>query len=303
MQERHLKPSRIGLSKGDRAFIAVCDMLLILLLVLVLYPLIYIVSASLSNSLAVVQGRVWLWPVEPTLDGYEAVFRSPVVPRGFLNSLYVMTVGTAINITLAVMLAYPLSRKTLYGSSTLMGLIVFTMLFSGGLIPTFLLVRDIGLYNTYWAVIIPRAVSVYNVIVARTFFQTNIPEDLYEAGMLDGCTDIRFLTSIVLPLSRPILAVLVMFYAVGHWNSYFDAMIYLRDPGMKTLQVVLRDILIANQTSSDMIKDVDAMARQEGLALLLKYSLMVISSAPMLMLYPFIQKHFVKGIMVGALKG
>ena len=183
-----------------------------------------------------------------------------------------------------------------------MGLIVFTMLFSGGLI-LLLLVRDIGLYNTYWAVIIPRAVSVYNVVSLELSFRPNIPEDLYEAGMLDGCTDIRFLTSIVLPLSRPILAVLVMFYAVGHWNSYFDAMIYLRDPGMKTLQVVLRDILIANQTSSDMIKDVDAMARQEGLALLLKYSLMVISSAPMLMLYPFIQKHFVKGIMVGALKG
>lgn len=303
MSVQSVKGKAIRLSRGDRAFTIVCNVILGLIMLLVLYPLIYIVSASFSNSLAVVQGRVWLWPVEPTLEGYRAVFRSPAVPRGFMNSVYVMGVGTVINIILTVMLAYPLSRKTLYGRGLLMGAITFTMLFSGGLIPTFLLVRDVGLYNTYWAIIIPKAVSVYNVIVARTFFQTNIPDDLYEAANLDGCSDVRFLRSVVLPLSTPILAVLTMFYAVSHWNAYFDAMIYLRDPNMKTLQVVLRDILIANQTSTDMIKDVSAMAKQEGLALLLKYSLMVISSVPMLVLYPFIQKHFVKGIMVGALKG
>ncbi|HML47615.1 MAG TPA: carbohydrate ABC transporter permease [Clostridia bacterium] len=303
MQTRTASPAVIRLSKGDRIFSIACNIILVLLMLLVLYPLVYIASASFSNSLAVVQGRVWLWPVEPTLEGYRAVLRSPAVPRGFVNSLYVMTVGTVINIVLTVMLAYPLSRKALYGRGLVMGIITFTMLFSGGLIPSFLLVRSVGFYNTYWALIIPKAVSVYNVIVARTFFQTNIPDDLYEAATLDGCSDARFLLRVVLPLSTPILAVLVMFYAVGHWNAYFDAMIYLRDPAMKTLQVVLRDILIANQTSTDMIKDVDAMAKQEGLALLLKYSLMVISSVPMLILYPFIQKHFVKGIMVGALKG
>jgi multiple sugar transport system permease protein/putative aldouronate transport system permease protein len=177
------------------------------------------------------------------------------------------------------------------------------MLFSGGLIPSFLLVRSLGMYNTYWAIIIPGAVGVYNMIVARTFFQSNIPQDLLEAAVIEGCGDFYFLLKIVIPLSAPIIAVLTMFYAVGHWNSYFSAMIYLRDPAKKTFQLVLRDILIINQIGEDLFKDTETMVRQQGLALLLKYSLMVVGSIPMLVLYPFIQKHFVKGIMVGAIKG
>ena len=208
-----------------------------------------------------------------------------------------------INIALTVMLAYPLSRRTLFGRGVITGFITFTMLFSGGLIPSFLLIKGLGLYNTYWALILPGAVSVYNVIVARTFFQSNIPDDLYEAASLDGCSDIYFMWKIVLPLSAPIIAVLTMFYAVGHWNSYFNAMIYLQDSKKFTLQVVLRNILIANQIDNEMMKDIDAMQKQEGLAQLLKYSLIVVASVPMLLLYPFIQKHFVKGIMIGALKG
>jgi multiple sugar transport system permease protein/putative aldouronate transport system permease protein len=183
-----------------------------------------------------------------------------------------------------------------------MGLITFTMLFSGGLIPSFLLIRALGMYNTYWAIIIPGAVSVYNTIVARTFFYSNIPQDLHEAAAIEGCSDFRFLLRIVIPLSAPIIAVLAMFYAVGHWNSYFSALIYLRDPVKRTLQLVLREILIVNQLG-DIMADAEQAARQEGLAQLLKYSLMVIASVPMLILYPFIQKHFVKGIMIGAIKG
>lgn len=288
---------------SDRIFSFCCEAVLFLVMIIVLYPLIFIVSASLSNSLAVTQGRVWLWPVCPTLEGYKAVFRSAQVPRGFVNSLYVMCVGTTINIILTIALAYPLSRKDLYGRNVFMGLITFTMLFSGGLIPSFLLVRSLGLYNTYWAIIIPGAVGVYNVIVARTFFQSNIPQDLLEAAVIEGCGDFYFLLRIVIPLSAPIIAVLTMFYAVGHWNSYFSAMIYLRDPAKKTFQLVLRDILIINQVSEDLFMDVETQRRQEGLAQLLKYSLMVVGSLPMLILYPFIQKHFVKGIMVGAIKG
>jgi multiple sugar transport system permease protein/putative aldouronate transport system permease protein len=265
--------------------------------------MIYIVSASFSNSLAVIQGRVWLLPVEPTLEGYTTALRSPQIPRGFLNSLYVMVVGTTINVALTVLLAYPLSRKDLYGRNVFMGLIAFTMLFNGGLIPSFLLIRNLHLYNTFWAIIIPTAVSVYNVIVARTFFTLTIPLDLHEAAVMEGCSDFRFLLRVVLPLSAPIIAVLAMFYAVGHWNSYFNAMIYLRDPAKKTLQLVLREILILNQVGDDMLRDAETAAKQEGLALLMKYSLMVISSVPMLLIYPFIQKHFVKGIMVGAIKG
>jgi multiple sugar transport system permease protein/putative aldouronate transport system permease protein len=288
---------------GDRAFSLCCDIILGLAALSVLYPLIFIVSASFSNSLAVIQGRVWLWPVDITLDGYKAVFKSPSVPRGFINSIYVMCVGTAINVTLTIALAYPLSRKDLYGRSLFMGLITFTMLFSGGLIPSFLIVRSLGMYNTYWAIIIPGAVGVYNVIVARTFFSSNIPPDLLEAAVMEGCGDFYFLIRIVIPLSAPIIAVLTMFYAVGHWNSYFSAMIYLRDPAKKTLQLVLRDILIVNQMGDEMLRDAETQARMEGLAQLLKYSLMVVATLPMMILYPFIQKHFVKGIMVGAIKG
>jgi multiple sugar transport system permease protein/putative aldouronate transport system permease protein len=214
-----------------------------------------------------------------------------------------MCLGTVINVTLTIALGYPLSRRDLYGRNIFMGLITFTMLFSGGLIPAFLLIRSLGMYNTYWAIIIPGAVGVYNVIVARTFFSSNIPQDLLEAAVMEGCGDFYFLLRIVIPLSAPIIAVLTMFYAVGHWNSYFNAMIYLRDPAKKTLQLVLRDILIVNQMNDDMFRDAETQAKMEGLAQLLKYSLMVVASLPMMVLYPFIQKHFVKGIMVGAIKG
>jgi multiple sugar transport system permease protein/putative aldouronate transport system permease protein len=214
-----------------------------------------------------------------------------------------MCVGTTINVILTIALAYPLSRKDLYGRNVFMGLITFTMLFSGGLIPSFLLVRALGMYNTYWSIIVPGAVGVYNMIVARTFFQSNIPQDLLEAAVIEGCGDFHFLLKVVIPLSAPIIAVLAMFYAVGHWNSYFNAMIYLRDPAKRTLQLVLRDILIVNQVGDDMLRDAETQAKMEGLAQLLKYSLMVVASLPMLILYPFIQKHFVKGMMVGAIKG
>ena len=290
-------------AKGDRIFSLCCNILLFLVMLLVLYPLIYILSASFSNSLAVVQGRVWLLPVEPTLDGYTTVFKSPEVPRGFINSIYVMCLGTTINVILTIALAYPLSRRDLYGRNIFMGLITFTMLFSGGLIPSFLLIRSLGMYNTFWAIIIPTAVSGYNVIVARTFFYSNIPLDLLEAAVMEGCSDLRFLLRIVLPLSAPIIAVLAMFYAVAHWNSYFSAMIYIRDPAKRTLQLVLRDILIINQMGDEMFQDVETAVKQEGLAQILKYSLMVVASAPMLVIYPFIQRHFVKGIMIGAIKG
>jgi multiple sugar transport system permease protein/putative aldouronate transport system permease protein len=288
---------------GDRIFSLSCDIILGLVALSVFYPLIFIVSASFSNSLAVIQGRVWLWPVDPTLEGYKAVFKSPEIPRGFINSIYVMCVGTTINVILTLGLAYPLSRRDLYGRNVFMGLITFTMLFSGGLIPSFLLIRSLGMYNTYWAIIIPGAVGVYNVIVARTFFSSNIPQDLLEAAVMEGCGDFYFLIRIVIPLSAPIIAVLTMFYAVAHWNSYFSAMIYLRDPAKKTFQLVLRDILIVNQMNDDMLRDAETQAKMEGLAQLLKYSLMVVASLPMMVLYPFIQKHFVKGIMVGAIKG
>lgn len=290
-------------SKGDRIFEIINNVFLAFILLLVAYPLIYIFSASFSDPLAVSSGKVWLWPVDFTLRGYEVVLKHPDIMRGFVNAVYITVLGTIVQVIITIMAAYPLSRRTLYGKGIITLFFTFTMFFGGGLIPSFILINDLGLYNTYWALILPGAVGVYNVIVARTFFQSTIPEDLFEAGQLDGCSDIKFLTKVVLPLSKPIIAVLVMFYAVGHWNSYFGPMIYLSDKELYPLQIILRNILIQNQFNAEMMMDVDAMEKQRGLAELLKYSLIIVSSIPMLILYPFIQKHFVKGVMIGAIKG
>lgn len=295
--------SKMNESKQDKIFNVINMIILWIVLIVVAYPLIYVVSASFSNPQAVSSGKVWLWPVDFTLRGYQVVFQHPDIVRGFLNAIYITVLGTAVQVLITIMAAYPLSRKTLYGKGIITLFFTFTMFFGGGLIPTFILINNLGLYNTYWALILPGAVGVYNVIVARTFFQTTIPEDLFEAGQLDGCSDFRFLLSIVLPLSKPIIAVLVMFYAVGHWNSYFGPMIYLADKELYPLQIVLRNILVQNQFDSKMMMDVASMEQQKGLAELIKYSVIVVSSLPMLILYPFIQKHFVKGVMVGAIKG
>lgn len=297
------KKSKMNESKQDKFFNVINMIILWIVLIVVAYPLIYVVSASFSNPQAVSSGKVWLWPVDFTLRGYQVVFQHPDIVRGFLNAIYITLLGTAVQVLITIMAAYPLSRKTLYGKGIITLFFTFTMFFGGGLIPTFILINNLGLYNTYWALILPGAVGVYNVIVARTFFQTTIPEDLFEAGQLDGCSDFRFLLSVVLPLSKPIIAVLVMFYAVGHWNSYFGPMIYLADKELYPLQIVLRNILVQNQFDSKMMMDVASMEQQKGLAELIKYSVIVVSSLPMLILYPFIQKHFVKGVMVGAIKG
>ncbi len=297
------KGSKISETRQDKVFNAINTVILWLVLILVAYPLIYVLSASFSNPQAVSSGKVWLWPVDFTLRGYEVVFQHPDIVRGFFNAIYITVLGTVVQVIITIMAAYPLSRKTLYGKGVITLFFTFTMFFGGGLIPTFILINNLGLYNTYWALILPGAVGVYNVIVARTFFQTTIPEDLFEAGQLDGCSDFRFLMSVVLPLSKPIIAVLVMFYAVGHWNSYFGPMIYLADKQLYPLQIVLRNILVQNQFDSQMMMDVASMEQQKGLAELIKYAVIVISSLPMLILYPFIQKHFVKGVMIGAIKG
>ena len=300
---KNAEKTKINESRQDKIFTMINMIILWIVLILVAYPLVYVLSASFSNPQAVSSGKVWLWPVDFTLRGYEVVFQHPDIVRGFVNAIYITALGTVVQVIITIMTAYPLSRKTLYGKGIITLFFTFTMFFGGGLIPTFILINKLGLYNTYWALILPGAVGVYNVIVARTFFQTTIPEDLFEAGQLDGCSDFRFLLSIVLPLSKPIIAVLVMFYAVGHWNSYFGPMIYLSGKELYPLQIVLRNILVQNQFDSQMMMDVTSMEQQKGLAELIKYAVIVVSSLPMLILYPFIQKHFVKGVMIGAIKG
>jgi putative aldouronate transport system permease protein len=286
----------------DRVFIGCIYFLLSIVLVVVCYPLIFIVSSSLSSPTAVSQGKVWLFPVEPTLAGYYAVFKNSDIMIGYGNSAFYAIAGTLIGVTLTVMLAYPMSRKTFFGKNAFMMVLVFTLLFSGGLIPTYMLMRSLHLLDTRWVMILPGAVAVFQVIIARTFFQSTIPDELAEAAEIDGCSDGRFITSIVLPLSKPILAVMSLMYAVGFWNSYFDALIYLKDPNLYPLQLVLRSIIVLNTQDLSMMNDASKFAERQGLAELLKYSLIVVASLPVLIIYPFVQKHFVKGVLIGSLK-
>lgn len=287
----------------DRAFNAFNYLILALLLVVVLYPLIYITSASISSAKAVTSGQVWLWPVNVTLEGYMAIFKHHLIITGFLNSLFYTTVGTGLNVVLTILAAYPLSRRDLFGRNVIMFLFVFTLLFSGGLIPTYLVVQDLGLLNTRWALILPTGLIVWNVIITRTYFQVTIPDELLEAAHLDGSNDFRFVWDVVLPLSAPIIAVNALFYAVGHWNQFFLALIYLTDQSLYPLQLVLREILVQNNIDASMVSDVEELIARQNLRELLKYSLIVVASLPLLLVYPFVQKHFVKGVLLGSLKG
>ncbi len=296
------RKSKIKESYTDRLFLTFVYIFLISVLVIVLYPLIYIVSASISSPGAVSSGRVWLWPVDLSFKGYEVIFSNPQIVTGYANSLFYTFFGTLISVTLTVLIAYPLSRKTFFGRGFLMIFIVFTMLFYGGLIPTYLVVQSLGMVDTRWALLIPNAIAVWQVIIARTFFQSSIPDELVEASEMDGCSDIRFLWSIVLPLAKPIIAVLVLMYAVGQWNAYFDALIYLRSPELHPLQLILRNIIILNTGASGSM-DASQMLERQQLADLMKYSLIVAASLPVMIIYPFVQRHFVKGMMIGSVKG
>lgn len=296
------RPARIRESIGDRIFLGFIYFFLAFVLLIVLYPLIYVVSSSFSSPAAVSSGRVWLWPVDFSLKGYQVAFSNPQIVTGYVNSLYYTLFGTLISVTLTVMVAYPLSRRTLFGRDAIMIFIVFTMVFYGGLIPTYLVVKNLGMIDTRWALLIPQAIAAWQVIIARTFFQVNIPEELAEAAELDGCSDLRFLWSVVLPLSKPILAVLILMYAVGQWNAYFDALLYLKSAELHPLQLVLRSILILNTTTSGSM-EASVMVERQQMADLLKYSLIVVGSLPVLLIYPFAQRYFVKGMLIGSVKG
>lgn len=292
-------------TRGDRVFMAINYLALTILLLIVLYPLVYILSASFSDPRAVTSGKVWLWPVDPTLKGYEAIFKNKLLVSGFANALFYTTVGTLINVVMTILAAYPLSRPDLPGRGFLTILFFFTTLFSGGLIPTYLVVRDLGMINTRWAMLLPSALAVWNVLIMRTYFQTSIPRELYEAAQLDGCDDFTYLRTIVLPLSGPIIAVVALFYAVGHWNAFFNALIYLTSKGLWPLQLVLRDILIQNNIDPNMLTgiDINELILRQNLRESLKYSLIVVATVPLLLVYPFVQQHFVKGILLGSVKG
>jgi putative aldouronate transport system permease protein len=292
-------------SGTDRIFLIGVHAFLTLILILVLYPLLFIVSSSFSSAAAVQGGKVWLLPVDLTLDGYIGVFQYNAVWTGFANSLLYTVGGTLLSVSLTVMMAYPLSRREMAGRSVWIWAILFAMLFNGGLIPFYLVVRDLEMLNTPWAIIVPSALNIFSIIIAKTFFQNSLPKELYEAAQLDGCGDFRFLTRIALPLSKPILAVLTLWSAVGIWNSYFNALIFLNSQSLYPLQLVLRQILVENKidyTSMSAALDPNRLAMMQNMETLLKYSLIVITTLPILLIYPFVQKYFVQGVMIGSVK-
>ena len=290
--------------RGDRIFGAVVFVIVTLLMLIVLYPLIYVLSCSVSSPTAVGAGEVVLLPKGFTLMGYKRVFQEPDILLGYKNTLFYTLIGTAINLFVTVPAGYMLSKKEVPGRNLFMFLFMFTMYFSGGMIPSFLLVKSLHLYDTRAVLVILGAFSTYNCIICRTFFAA-LPQELEEAAAIDGCSTVRTFVQIVLPLSQALLGVMVLYFAVGHWNSYFNAMIYVNNEKYKPLQLILRRILILEQASSNMMEGGgdEYAAEQFKLKELIKYSVIVVSSLPVLVLYPFLQKYFVQGVMIGSIKG
>lgn len=293
----------IRYAKSDLLFMTVNSLMLALVALVMVYPLLYVVASSFSSG-SMVGGGLSLIPRALSLEGYKAVIEYGNVWIGYRNSLLYVSIGTAVSLAVTVLCAYPLSRKGFLGGRVMMALCIFTMYFSGGLVPTYLWIRQMGLLNSMWAIILPVCLSIYNMIVMRTYFATQIPEEMIEAASIDGCGEWRFLALIALPLSGPILAVIGLYYAVAQWNSYFYAVIYLKDIAKQPLTYFLREILIINNSASlESSMDPTQLAMVEKRAEIMKYSLIVFASFPVMMLYPFVQKFFVKGVMIGAVKG
>lgn len=287
-------------SVGDKAFEGTITFFLILCCAIILYPIIIVVSSSFSDPVAVMANKVKLLPYDFTLKVYKLVFNNSEIWRGYGNTIIYTVIGTFINVFMTAIGAYPLSRRDFDARNIFMAIFTFTMFFGGGMIPSYLLVKNLHLYNTIWALIIPGAVSTWNLIIMRTFFQSSIPVEIQESAFIDGANDLVIFFKIVLPLSGPILAVMTLFYGVGHWNNWFSALLYISDRRKYPLQIILREILIQSSTQ-DMSGG--AVSDQETIGEGIKYATMVISTLPIMCLYPFLQKYFVKGVMIGAIKG
>lgn len=288
---------------SDKILEIVLSISLVLVGVIFAYPLINIISSSFSSTEAVTSGKVWLFPVEFNVEGYKAVFRNNDVWIGYRNSIFYMVFGTIINLIMTLLAAYPLSRSDMPGQGPIMLLFTFTMIFSGGMIPTYILIKDLGMLNTVWSMLIPGAITVHNMIITRTYIINSIPKEMLEAAQIDGCSDIQYFVKMVLPLSGSVIAVITLYYAVAHWNAYLDAFMYLSNEKLYPLQIFLREILVSNKVNADILVDEFGNVGQQGLADLLKYSLIVVATIPVMVIYPFVQKHFVKGVMIGAVKG
>lgn len=290
----------------DRIIEFIAYTLCILVLILTLYPLVYVVSASISDPVRVTRGELVLFPISPTLEGYKTILEYSPIWIGYRNTIFYTLFGTAINLLCTIPCAYALSRKDFIGRNFIMLLFTFTMFFSGGLIPTYLMMKRIDLLNTVWAMLIPGAVNIYNLIIARTYFTNSVPKELGEAAMIDGCSNAKLFFTIIVPLSMPMIAVIMLYYMVGHWNSYFNALIYLNNEKLYPLQLYLRNILLEDMMLDLLSGDSEAMAamiRKLQLKESIQYGIVVVSSLPVLIAYPFLQKYFTKGVMIGAVKG
>lgn len=290
-------------SINDRVFNICNGGFLAIVIIVILFPLIYTVSASFSDPRMVTSGKLYFWPVGFTFESYVEVFKNKDILMGYRNTIIITLVGTLTNMIITVCGAYPLSRKDFYGRKVLIMIFSFTMFFGGGIIPLFLIVQSLGIMNTWASLILPYLISTYNLIIMRTYFEYSVPYELQEAAYIDGYSNIGILLKVVLPLSGPILAVISLYYAVGYWNSYFSAMLFISDRSLYPLQLFLREILVMNQAQNMLDSAAEDMARQAMRAETIKYSVIVVSSLPMLLLYPLVQKFFVKGVMIGALKG
>ena len=289
-------------SPADKALMAVVWAMLIFVLIVTLVPILFIIASSFSDAKAVSAGKVFLLPVDFSLDGYKVIFQSPNILRGFVNSIAYTIVGTIVSVSLTLLAGYPLSRTDLKIRKPIMFLFTVTMFFSGGMIPTYLVVSKLHLIDSFWAMILPSAMGVWNVILIKTYIQSSIPQEIFESASIDGCSDWKYFTKMVIPLSKPIIAVMILLYAVGKWNDFFSGLIYINDAAKQPLQLILRNILILNDSAGMSLSLAEQMNRQE-LKTLMQYSLIVVSSLPVMILYPFIQKYFVKGIMMGSVKG
>ena len=297
------KRNTIREARPDAIFNTVIFILMILIIIAISYPLYFVIIASISSPNAVNSGQVLLWPKDLTVAGYKKILEYEPLWTGYANSLLYTIAGTVINLLFTIPAGYALSRKKLRGRKFLMLLFAITMFFGGGMIPTYLVIRNLGLLDTIWVMLLPGACSVYNIIVTKTFMENSIPEELLDASRIDGCNDLQTFTRVVLPLSMPIIAVMTLFYAIGHWNSYFDALLYLNDPGKFPLQMVLRELLLQNQVSSGMTSgNMSSIAERAQLAEQMKYGIIIVATLPMMAMFPFVIKHFKKGVMVGSIK-
>jgi len=287
---------------ADHIFRVFTYVFCILSIIVISIPIIFIVAASFSTPQALLSAQVFLWPVDFNLEGYIRVFQHNMLMRSFWNSIQYTVVGTIINISMTLLAAYPLSRKDLGAGKFIMLMFVFTMLFNGGMIPTYMLIFNLGMIDTFWVMVVPGAITVWNLIITRTYFRHTLPDEMLESATLDGCNDFMFLMKFAIPLAAPIIAVNILLYAVAHWNSFFPALLYLRTNTRFPLQLILREILILDAVGA-LTTDIREMVERQEMRFLLQFSTIVVGTIPVMVLYPFIQRYFVKGIMVGAIKG